>query len=71
MTKLEMKNSILVGAWTESLFLGTSLFINYKGKYVRSLGIIVKLVIKGQFYTLSWKIKIFIYEVKILRGDIA
>lgn len=47
MIKLEIKNSILVGTWTESLFLGTSLFINYKGKYVRSLGIIVKLIIEG------------------------
>ena len=46
MTKLDIKNSILVGTWTESLFLGNSLFINYKGKYVKSLGIIVKLVIK-------------------------
>lgn len=72
MTKLEIKNSIF-GRYLdwEFIFLGTSLSINYKRKYVRYLGIIVKLVIKVNSIHFHKKIRIFIYEVKILRGDIA
>lgn len=61
----------MVGTWTECLFLDNSLFPNYKGNHVSSLGTIFKLVIGGEFYMPSRKIRISIYEANILRGDIS
>ena len=61
----------MVGTWTECLFLDNSLLPNYKGNHVSSLGTIFKLVIGGEFYAPSGKIRTSIYEANILRGDIS